>query len=115
MSTNIVTIETSAEDLSFTQFYGGEIRNICIQLTQGEKGYIALNKRDTYRTINILTEWLKKVSHNEADRLQEKINHDKILMSTIVQEALDCEKFIQDLDIIDMPLRLLDITSDKQT
>lgn len=111
MSTDITTLETTAEELNFTQFYGGDSRGLCMQLTQSEKGYIALNKRDVYNTINVLANWLKDVSHNEANQLQERIKNNKELMGTIYKEALDCEKFIRDLQVIDLPLRLLDLSN----
>jgi len=50
--------------IAFTQFYGGDTKKVCIQLTgyncDNEVGYISLTKKEALRTIRKLIDWLIK-------------------------------------------------------
>jgi hypothetical protein len=117
MSKEFKTIKKSGKndvDLEFTSFFGGE-KGTMLQVSQGlgtkisldEPGFIQLTKRDVYGTIRALTQWLQDQSEKETRSLEEKIKKDKDLRKTLVQDALDCERFIRNLETLNIPLRLL--------
>ena len=113
MSTQITTIkDTGADgvDLDLTRV-GGKDHTTMIQLTQGigmdEPGYIQLTKLDAYRTIKEITRWLQDESSKTAEELGEQIKDDQRLEKTMLKDAVDCAKFISDLEILEIPLMLL--------
>ena len=113
MSTEIKNINTQKGDLQFTQFSGG------IQLTQGfggttmgynnndEPGFIQLSPIEVYKTIQILAQWLKEMTAKKAEELRAEIIKDQRLRKTIIKDAVDCQHFIEDLKVIEIPVRLL--------
>jgi len=120
MSTELKTIENTGVkgvDLTITRFWGGNKRGGMVQLTQGlgglfigrvdDPGFIQLTVKDAYHVIVELTNWVKSVASDQAKALQVEINEKKELKKTILQEAVDCEKFIDNLEVIEIPLRLL--------
>lgn len=116
MSTLLTTIKDTGRDgvdLDVTRIAGKD-HTAMLQLTQGigiagidSPGYIQLTKLDAYRTIQELAKWLQSESRATADRLSGKIKQDQSLEKTLVQDAVDCEQFIRDLEILEIPLRLL--------
>jgi len=86
-----------------------------IQLTQGfgtiinadEPGFILLTVKDAYDVSIELIKWIKNVTHDRAETLKKEIKKHKELENTIIGEAVDCEKFIEELKIIEIPVRLL--------
>ncbi|WP_295667774.1 hypothetical protein [uncultured Mucilaginibacter sp.] len=95
-------------DLNFVTFCSsGKRKEVSIQIT-GDKGYIQLNELECYKTIQILTRFLKERSSAKAEKLRKEIAANKLLEKTIFQDAVECERFIQDLKIIEIPLRLLE-------
>lgn len=119
MSTQIDTITKSGikgTELTFVQFRGPN--DIMIQLTQGfgnslpllnedEPGYIQLTMLDAYKTIDILARWLKAVTERKAAVLQKEIDKNKQLKDTMIKDTIECQHFISDLKILDIPIRLL--------
>lgn len=51
---------------------------------------------------------IKESGEDDARALQEEIDKNEALKNTIFQEITDCERFISELRIVDVPLRLLD-------
>lgn len=85
-----------------------------IQITHQENlgntdapGFVQLTPLDAYRVIVELTKWLKDNAKANADNIQKQIDANIALKNTILQDAVNCEKFIRELDIIEVPLRLL--------
>ena len=117
MSTEIGLIKNSGKDgkadLDLTVFYGGDAKGEMIQLTQGfgidldEPGFIQLTPRDAYQLIGRLAEWLKDVARGKAADLEKAVERNKDLQKTLVKDAIECERFIAELKIIDVPLLLL--------
>ena len=103
--------------LEFTSFWGGKSGQM-IQLTQGfgcsqqlnidEPGYIQLTILDAYKVINILTNWIKDKTKNKADILQLEIDKNKELKKTILKNIIECQQFIDDLKVLEIPLILSD-------
>ena len=92
MSTELVTIQdtgVNGSDLTLTSFYGGK-PGIMVQLTQDSQ-YVQLTVKDCYKLTIELFKFIK----------------DQELKNTIFQEAVECEHFISDLKLIEIPLRLL--------
>ena len=106
-------------DLNINTFHAGGKKGPMVQVTQGfagspalspaedEPGFIQLTTRDMYFLVIELTKRLKENTSLEADKIKEKIANDKALQKTIFRDAVDCEHFIADLKIIEIPLRLL--------
>ena len=124
MSTEIAKIE----DIEITQFYGGDVSGVMLQLTQGfggssalkplqkdEPGYIQLTVTDAYKLIQVLIKWIKDLSRCEAEKLEKKIKENRKLEGTIFEDAVKCEHFIRDLEILDIPLHLLGLIKKEKT
>jgi len=120
MSTELKTIENTGRkgvDLQFTSFWGGKEKGLMIQVTQGlggtiigregDPGFILLTIEDAYNTSIELIKWIKNTTHDRAETLKKEIKKHKELENTLIGEAVDCEKFIADLKIIELPVRLL--------
>jgi len=108
MSTELVTIQdtgVNGSDLTLTSFYGGK-PGIMVQLTQDSQ-YVQLTVRDCYKLTIELANFIKDQTRCEAEKLQKKIDEDQELKNTILQDAVECEHFISDLKLIEIPLRLL--------
>jgi hypothetical protein len=105
----------SKHNTILTTFYGGDILGEMIQITQGlgsafshdEPGFIQLSSLDTYILISHLTTWLKDTLHRKATVLKHEIESRKELQKSIFEETVKCEKFIQDLENLDIPISLL--------
>lgn len=84
-----------------------------VQLTQGfgnapdEPGYIQLTVDDAYRVIGALAQWIKDQAEVEKGKAEKAIAENQALAKTIVKDAVECEHFISDLKVLDIPLRLL--------
>ena len=83
-----------------------------LQITQGESengglGYIQLSRRDAYLLIIALSKWIKATAKADAEKLARTIDELKIEKGTRLGEAVECERFIGDLDVIKIPLFLL--------
>ncbi len=131
MSTEIAKIEESGKKgttLNVTQFYGGDKYGVMLQLTQGfggcpalkvssksEPGYILLTITDAYKLIQVLTKWIKDLSRCEAEKLKKKIKENRKLEGTIFEDAVKCEHFIKNLEILDIPLSLLGLIKMEET
>ena len=124
MSAEIAKIE----DIEIAQFYGGDVSGIMLQLTQGfggssalkplrkdEPGYIQLTVTDAYKLIQTLTKWIKDLSRCEAEKLKRKIKENRKLEGTIFEDAVKCEHFIKNLEILDIPLSLLGLIKKEET
>ena len=105
-------------DLQITAFMSKD--KPMVQLTQGcggcaaiaqletdEVGFIQLTISDSYKVIHELTAWIKAETERKAAILQEKIEEDKRLQKTIFEDAVKCQHFIDDLNVIEIPLTLL--------
>ena len=96
---------------SLTEYYGGKDKGLCIQIT-GENcdkdlGYVGLTIRDAYELIGYLAMWIKGVSEQKAQALRAEIAKNEELEKTILSDAVECQHFIDDLKILDIPLKLL--------
>ena len=124
MSTEI----TKIDDIEIAQFYGGDVYGVMLQLTQGfggssvleplqedEPGYIQLTVTDAYKLIQVLTKWIKDLSRCEAEKLKRKIKENRKLEGTIFEDAVKCEHFIKNLEILDIPLSLLGLIKKEET
>ena len=86
-----------------------------VQITQGlgtvsdEPGFIRLTPRDAYQLISVLATWLQQVSNDEVQKLEEAIKQNREMRDTIIYDTVKCARFIQDLKILEVPLRLLGI------
>lgn len=108
------TGKTSELSLSFSTSCGPNGKQI-LQLTQGfgsligpdEPGYVQLSVQDTYRVVVVLVEWLKYQTEKRASLLSEEIKKNKELQKTIFQDAVNCQHFISDLKVLEIPVRLL--------
>lgn len=106
------TGKKSQADLVLTTFFGGNDGTM-VQLTQGlgmnpdEPGYIQLTYVDTYRVIQQLTQWLKDQSAAKVTYLKKLIQENKELERTIFKDAVECEHFIAELKVLEIPVRLL--------
>lgn len=120
MSTEISTIKETGRnrdhELNITQF--SSKNGLMLQLTQGfgctelrkdfdEPGFIQLSITDAYKLIVELTKWIKSESERRAESLKKTIQEYKYLEKTIIKDAVECERFIRDLEILDIPLMLL--------
>jgi hypothetical protein len=115
MGTDIATIKGTGRfmesDLTIKQF--ASKNGLMVQLTQGfgltadEPKFIQLSTTDAYKLIVELAVWIKKTTCDRAKELQAEINKNGELKNTIFQDAVNCQKFIDDLEIIKIPLRLL--------
>ena len=113
MSTEIRN-EYGDHRLQLTQYYGGKDTGICIQLTglncDGEVGFVGMSVRDAYETAIELVGWIKTVASMRAEKLRDEIAKNKELERTIFSEAAECEHWVRDLRMLDIPLRLLEVT-----
>lgn len=106
-------------DLSISSFSGLEGKSM-LQLTQGfggcaglkqldrdKPGYIQLSILDAYKVIIELTEWIKDDTQIKAKKLQKQINDNIELQKTIFSDSVKCQHFIDDIKIIEIPVKLL--------
>lgn len=118
MSKEITTITNTGKQhdrtLSLSQSCGPD--GPILQLTQGfanylhdldEPGFVQLTVTDAYHLTIALANWLKTVTHDRAETLQAEINRNQELQKTIFQDAVNCQRFIDDLQILRIPVRLL--------
>lgn len=110
MSTEI-TEEYGEHRLTLTQYWGGDEKGLCIQLN-GENcdrktGHVGMTVRDAYDTAMELVKWIQSVAEEEADSLRDTIAKHKELERTIFSEAVECQHWIADMKILDIPLSLL--------
>lgn len=121
MSTRLKTIKGTGKgvDLDITRYWGGDKNGQMIQLTQGlgmerdEPGYIQLTSYDAYQVVIALTQWLKQIAEDKKNKIQEAIDENQALKKTILQDAVECERFIRDLEIIKVPLMLLGVSKEE--
>jgi len=66
-----------------------------------------LSVKDAYDLVQELVSGIKVIAEKQANSLAEQIIEHKELRSTIFQEAVNCEHFISDIEILKIPLRLL--------
>ena len=106
------TGKKSQADLTLTTFSGGD-DGAMVQLTQGfgmahdEPGFIQLTYVDTYRVIQQLTQWLKDQSAARMEYFQKLIQENTELERTVFQDAVECERFIAELQVLEIPVLLL--------
>jgi len=113
------TGRTGAE-LGITEFHGPHDATM-IQLTQGfgseigpdEPGFIHLSANDAYRLMGALATWVKELAERKAEDYRAAIAENKALEKTIVKDAVECEHYIADLKVLDIPLRLLGLRKGK--
>jgi hypothetical protein len=122
MSEDFSTISNTGSrgiELTLSTFFGGDTVGTMMQITQGvgfgpdEPGFIQLTPADTYRLIGELARWLKGVAEKKAATIQKTIEENKVLRETVLQDAVECEHFISDLRVLNIPLRLLGMGGDK--
>lgn len=110
MSKDIKTIE-GPHNIDLHQYSGGNDKGLCVQITgrncDNMTGYVGLTVTETYKLTQELTKWLQGISTEKAEHLQKQIDKCKELKNTIVNDAVDCERFIRDIEIIKLPLMLL--------
>jgi hypothetical protein len=110
-------IQTIRGELTFTQHAGPE-RRVMLQLTQGcanapgsgpdEPGFIDLSAREAYLVAIELLKFVKDRSSASAAHLRSEIAKTSVLAHTVFADAADCEHFIAELKIADIPTILLD-------
>jgi len=116
MSTDISTIKNTgnaASDLQITQFLGN--KGSMLQLTQGfgllinadEPSFIQLSYEDTYKLIIELTKWLQNQSKHKANTINKVIQELKGQERSILNDMGECERFIEDLVLLELPITLL--------
>lgn len=103
---NIQGSRGTANSLTITQFYMGEGLGTGLQITQ-EDMYIQLSLRDTYRLIVTISEWIKDESCKRKEKLEKQIVETTELKNTILQDAVECSHFIEDLKVLKIPVHLL--------
>lgn len=108
MSTEIGTLHGNLGTIDITQYRSTE--GIALQITS-EHGYIQLSYADVYKLNIELTKWLKDVSQNKAQKLEQQIKGLTLVHKTLLNDAIDCSRFIQDLQCLEVPVRLLEITT----
>ena len=64
---------------------------------------------DAYRLIGELARWIQSETAGQAQRLREAMARQRELERTLVRDAADCQRFIEDLKLLEAPLRLLEI------
>lgn len=118
MSTEIGKILNTGKnknEINLTSFDGGDKNGIMLQITQGfgglpdEPGFIQLTPKDAYLLISEIAQWLKMVAGEKAERLKILMEENKELQKTVLKDAVECEHFISDLKILEIPLKLLDM------
>ena len=118
MTDRILNTGRGDREITVTKHWGGQEKGQMVQITQGfaglislpeEPGFIQLTTRDAYILIAILTNWLKETAHSRAEKLSLAIKENQALQKTVIHEAIECESFIQDLKILEIPLRLLGV------
>jgi hypothetical protein len=115
MSTELSVITGNRPDISFTNYFGGKEKGEMLQISQGlgtqldpdEPGFIQLTTLEAYQVIGHIANWLKEKTRNEAKKISSLISRQKELEKTILKDAVDCEHFIQDLKMLEIPVRLL--------
>lgn len=111
MSKEIIVIENTGRDMSddlhLSSFFGNEKVGVMLQINQPNNGFIELSITDCYKLTIEIALFIKNRAHLCAIELQKEIDKNEKLKKTIFQEAVECEHFINDLKIIEMPLRLL--------
>lgn len=123
MSREIGKIENTGgrlhTELGLSEFSGGVEGGRMLQLTQGfgtnaehpdEPGFLQLTQGDVYSLMLKLGTWLKACTENRRKQIEGEIAKYEVLKKTICQDAVECERFIQDLKILEIPLRLLELT-----
>lgn len=119
MSTELAVIKNTGKkgntDLTVTSFYGH--KGIMVQLTQGfggaldsnvdEPGFIQLSMVDSYKVAIELLKFVKEQSKVRAKNLDDEIAKNESLRDTIIKDAVDCEHFINDLKLLEVPVWLL--------
>jgi len=93
-------------NINFTRFGSGN-GELSLQIT-GPNGYIQINNAECYKAVCIMAEFLKYNSSQKALKIHKRITDDKTLEKSILKDAIECERFIQDLKILEIPVRLLD-------
>ncbi len=110
MSERLCKIENTGvekEPLRITAFCGNNHETM-VQIVQGDSDdVIRLSVNDAYQLISELTKWIKHDSKRKVEKIQKKIDENKELKKTIFQEMINCERFINDLEVLEIPLMLL--------
>lgn len=109
------TGRTADRTLSLQAFCGPH-RKPMLQLTQGfanhsddpdEPGFVQLSVTDAYRLTVALCEWIQTTTRERTKELEAEIARNEALRQTIFQDAVACGRFIDDLKLIEIPVRLL--------
>ena len=103
-------------EMTLTTFKGPDPFGPMLQISQGlgtvigpdEPGFIQLSTLDAYRLLKVVTEWLQCEHRRRAVELQAKIEQHRELQKTIFDEAARCERFIAALEVIEIPVKLLE-------
>ena len=119
MSTEFKLIDktgrTADRTLSLQAFCGPKQKPM-LQLTQGfanhsddpdEPGFVQLSVTDAYKLAIGLCEWIQTTSRERTKELEAEIARNEALRKTIFQDAVACAQFIDDLKMIEIPVRLL--------
>lgn len=113
MSKLISNTKTSNGDLQISSYCGKEGKRM-LQITQGlggfdSSGYIQLDTKDTYFVVVELTKWIQSEANKKSAEITEQIKEHKELQKSIFSDAVACSKYIEDMDLLEIPLRLLDL------
>jgi len=109
------TGRTASRTLSLQVFCGPNQKPM-LQLTQGfanvsddpdEPGFVQLSVIDAYKLTLGLCEWVQATTRERAKELGAEIARNEALRKTVLQDAIDCGRFIDDLKLIEVPVRLL--------
>ena len=119
MSTEFKTIPNTGRFADRTlslQVFCGPNHKRMLQLTQGvanhsddpdEPGFVQLSVVDAYKLAIGLCEWLQATTQDRAEELKAEIASNEALQKTFLQEAVTCGQFIDDLKLLEIPVRLL--------
>jgi hypothetical protein len=116
-NTRTRTINSLRGEVTFTE-HAGPDKHVMLQITQGfanapgagpdEPGFIDLTARDAYLVALELLCFVKERAAIRASALRQQIVETSELQKTVFSDAADCERFIADLKIADVPIMLLD-------
>jgi hypothetical protein len=103
MSTELALIG----DMRVVRMYDGRLGTVVVIGSNSGKAAVVLTASDVYELIVVLTEHLQWMAERKAKEYEEKIKKYREMQDTVFQEAAECERFIRDLRLLELPLALL--------
>jgi hypothetical protein len=98
-----------SEDLEITGYDATETTTATLHIHQcgAARGALDLSLFDAYRLTFGLVNWIKRTTEKQAKVLEEKIKKDERLKNTIFEDAVACQRFIDELGMLEVPIRML--------